>query len=163
MVTVTMASCRRSKEKSSCRSKPGETVGTQQSELNSVHFGLTASWKCKEDFLWTAYHLGRKRTAGSVLPSGQLDESVQTNVWTSIIVTEIHAIRRGLVLMQDRAHLATISRALMIKLKDGPNGQTCAEDDCVGSPCGQGGRCTDLWSFGGPEGSYKCECSEGYE
>ena len=87
------------------------------------------------------------------MPSGQLDESVQTIVWTSIIVTEIHAIRRGLVLMQDRAHLATISRALMIKLKDGPNGQTCAEDDCVGSPCGQGGRCTDLWSFGGPEGS----------
>ena len=70
---------------------------------------------------------GPKAYGRQCLPSGQLDESVQNDVWTSIIVTEIHAIRRELVLRQDRAHLATIARALMITPQDGPNGQTCAE------------------------------------
>ena len=76
----------------------------------------------------------------------------------------IHAVRMELVLMQDLVHLATIARALRVSIsKTDQKGQTCAEEDCVGTPCGQGGIFTDLWSFGGPEGSYKCECSEGYE
>ena len=68
-----------------CRSKPGETDGTQQSEPNSVHFGLTASWKCKEGFLWTAYQLSRKIDSRQRLPSGQLDESVQNDCVDTIM------------------------------------------------------------------------------
>ena len=80
------------------------------------------------------------------------------------MVSEIHAVRMELALMQDLVHLATIARALRVSIsKTDQKGQTCAEEDCVGTPCGQGGIFTDLWSFGGPEGSYKCECSEGYE
>ena len=153
-------SCRRSKEKSSCRSKPGETVGTQQSEPNSVHFGLTTGWNCKEGFV-DSLPSGPKTYSRQYMPSGQLDEIVQNYCVDIIMDSKIHAVRRELVQTQDLVHLATSARALMVSSQDGPNGQTCAEDDCVGSPCGQGGIGTDLWSFGGPEGSYVCECNEG--
>jgi hypothetical protein len=44
-------------------------------------------------------------------------------------------------------------------------GPYCKADDCAGDPCGKGGSCTDLSKADppGPEGSYTCDCEDGFE
>merc|ERR1719453_152902 len=47
------------------------------------------------------------------------------------------------------------------EIAEGPNGDTCAEDDCAGHDCGEGGACIDLSDKA--DGAYACECEAGYE
>jgi len=47
------------------------------------------------------------------------------------------------------------------EIAEGPNGDTCAEDDCAGHDCGEGGACIDLSEKA--TGAYACECEAGYE
>merc|ERR1719428_2540540 len=47
------------------------------------------------------------------------------------------------------------------ELAEGPNGETCTEDDCAGHDCGEGGACIDLSEKS--TGAYACECIAGYE
>ena len=47
------------------------------------------------------------------------------------------------------------------EIAEGPNDDTCAEDDCAGHDCGEGGTCIDLSKKA--TGAYACECEAGYE
>jgi len=47
------------------------------------------------------------------------------------------------------------------EIAEGPDGDTCAEDDCAGHDCGEGGACIDLSEKA--TGAYACECEAGYE
>mmetsp|Transcript_58452 Transcript_58452/g.153017 ORF Transcript_58452/g.153017 Transcript_58452/m.153017 type:complete len:3030 (+) Transcript_58452:146-9235(+) len=47
--------------------------------------------------------------------------------------------------------------------KHADGSEKCSADDCAGSPCGDGGTCTDLSKVGGADGSWGCECQDGYK
>ena len=104
---------------------------------NSVHYGLTASWKCKEGFLWTAYQLGRKHTAGGVCLLDSWTKACRTIVWTQLCLGNPCSAN---VVSTDAGSGA---RGYNCTCLDGFNSRTdqrvtCAEDDGVGTPCRRG-------------------------